>query len=148
METDVEVEEVIEKEESKFETDEEVEEILEEEKDDEDGENFNSFPTMEELTHHEWLLKNPRPLWSAQKPPGGLAVGADELSPTSYLGLKAKHNLFRGGKQTSTLSAPWSAEVTSKDGDEVDSGMGKSGGVPDGGVSAMVWESMICGGGE
>ncbi|GKC78654.1 MAK10-like protein [Tanacetum coccineum] len=30
-----------------------------EEEDDGDGKNFNSFPTMEELTHHEWLLKNP-----------------------------------------------------------------------------------------
>ncbi|GJW07950.1 hypothetical protein Tco_1570373 [Tanacetum coccineum] len=63
METDMEVEEVIEKEESKFETDEEVEEILKEEEEDEDDENFNSFPTMKELSHHEWLLKNPRPLW-------------------------------------------------------------------------------------
>ncbi|GJW96088.1 hypothetical protein Tco_0177896 [Tanacetum coccineum] len=59
METDKEVEE----EESEFETDEEVEEIIEEEEDEGDGENFNSFPTMEELTHHEWLLKNPRPPW-------------------------------------------------------------------------------------
>ncbi|GJS99809.1 MAK10-like protein [Tanacetum coccineum] len=61
-----EVKEVIDEEESKVETDEEVEEILEdeeEEEEDEDGENFNSFPTMEELTHHEWLLKNPRPPW-------------------------------------------------------------------------------------
>ncbi|GKA29000.1 hypothetical protein Tco_0715245 [Tanacetum coccineum] len=62
METDMEVDEVIE-EESKFETDEEVEEILEEEEDDGDGENFNLFPTMKELTHHEWLLKNHRPPW-------------------------------------------------------------------------------------
>nr|GEW64039.1 protein kinase-like domain, concanavalin A-like lectin/glucanase domain protein [Tanacetum cinerariifolium] len=54
METDMEVEEVIEEEESKFETDEEVEEILEGEEDDE---NFNSFPTMMELSHHEWLLR-------------------------------------------------------------------------------------------
>nr|GEU39970.1 MAK10-like protein [Tanacetum cinerariifolium] len=57
---------VIDEEESDVETDKEVEEILkdeEEEEDDEDGENFNSFPTMEELTHHEWLLNNPRPLW-------------------------------------------------------------------------------------
>ncbi|GJX91643.1 hypothetical protein Tco_0344969 [Tanacetum coccineum] len=53
----------VEKEESEFETDEEVEEIIEEEEDEGDGENFNSFPTMEELTHHEWLLKNPRPPW-------------------------------------------------------------------------------------
>ncbi|GJV68326.1 hypothetical protein Tco_1483835 [Tanacetum coccineum] len=63
METDMEVEEVIKEEESEFETDEEVEEILEEEEEDEDDENFNSFPTMKELSHHEWLLKNPRPLW-------------------------------------------------------------------------------------
>ncbi|GKC23080.1 MAK10-like protein [Tanacetum coccineum] len=60
MGTGMEVDEVIEEEESEFETDEEVEEIL---KDEEDGENFNVFPTMEELTHHEWLLKNPRPPW-------------------------------------------------------------------------------------
>ncbi|GKB26505.1 hypothetical protein Tco_0865906, partial [Tanacetum coccineum] len=59
METDMEVDEVIKENESEFETDEEVEEILKEEEDDEDGENFNLFPTMEELTHHEWLLKNP-----------------------------------------------------------------------------------------
>ncbi|GJX00325.1 hypothetical protein Tco_0184238 [Tanacetum coccineum] len=64
METEVEVEEVIEEEESEFETDEEVEKILEEEKDDKDGENFISSPTKEELTHHEWLLKNPRPPWA------------------------------------------------------------------------------------
>ncbi|GJV95387.1 protein kinase-like domain, concanavalin A-like lectin/glucanase domain protein [Tanacetum coccineum] len=63
METDMEIDEVIEEEESKFETDEDVEEILKVEEDDEDDENFNLFPTMEELTHHEWLLKNPRPLW-------------------------------------------------------------------------------------
>ncbi|GJR97478.1 hypothetical protein Tco_0269652 [Tanacetum coccineum] len=50
-------------EESEFETNEEVEDVLKEEAEDEDGENFNLFPTMEELTHHEWLLKNPRPPW-------------------------------------------------------------------------------------
>ncbi|GJU97359.1 hypothetical protein Tco_1326630 [Tanacetum coccineum] len=59
MEADIEVEE----EESEFETNEEVEEIIEEEEDDGDGEYFNLFPTMMELTHHEWLLKNPRPPW-------------------------------------------------------------------------------------
>ncbi|GJW56502.1 hypothetical protein Tco_0103233 [Tanacetum coccineum] len=58
METNVEVKEIIEEEESEFETTEEVEEIL---KEDEDDENFNSFPTIKELSHHEWLLKNPRP---------------------------------------------------------------------------------------
>ncbi|GKA58376.1 hypothetical protein Tco_0757564 [Tanacetum coccineum] len=44
METDMEVEEVIEEEESKFKTDEEVEEVFEEEEEDE--ESFNSFLTM------------------------------------------------------------------------------------------------------
>ncbi|GKD99852.1 hypothetical protein Tco_1387836 [Tanacetum coccineum] len=62
-EQEMEVDEEIEVEESEFETDEEVEEIIQEEEDEGDGENFNSFPTMEELTHHEWLLKNPRPSW-------------------------------------------------------------------------------------
>ncbi|GJV19541.1 hypothetical protein Tco_1368561 [Tanacetum coccineum] len=59
METDMEVDVEIEEEESEFKTDEEVEEIIEEEEDDGDGKNFNSFPTMDELTHPEWLLKNP-----------------------------------------------------------------------------------------
>ncbi|GJS18207.1 zinc finger, CCHC-type containing protein [Tanacetum coccineum] len=63
IETDTEVEEEIKEEESEFETDEEVEEIIEEREDEGDGENFNSFPTMKELTHHEKLLKNPRPPW-------------------------------------------------------------------------------------
>ncbi|GJX97086.1 hypothetical protein Tco_0352884 [Tanacetum coccineum] len=58
MKTDMEVEEEIEEEESEFETDEEVKEIIEEEEDDRVDENFNSFPTIEELTQHEWLLKN------------------------------------------------------------------------------------------
>nr|GEV49265.1 protein kinase-like domain, concanavalin A-like lectin/glucanase domain protein [Tanacetum cinerariifolium] len=61
IETDIEVEKVTE--ESEFETDEEVEETLKEEEDDKDDENFNSFPTIKELSHHEWLLKNPRPPW-------------------------------------------------------------------------------------
>ncbi|GJV14517.1 hypothetical protein Tco_1359840 [Tanacetum coccineum] len=46
------------------------------------------------------------------------------------------------------------SEGSSKDGDDIGSGMGKSGGVPDGrvpdggGVSDLVWEIMICGGGN
>ncbi|GKE25411.1 hypothetical protein Tco_1436923 [Tanacetum coccineum] len=67
METDMEVEEVIEEEESEFETDEEVEEVFEEEEEDEDEESFNLFPTMMELSHHEWLLKYPRPSWVRAK---------------------------------------------------------------------------------
>ncbi|GKE76799.1 MAK10-like protein, partial [Tanacetum coccineum] len=58
-----EVKEVMEEDESEVETNWEVKEILKEEEEDEDGEYFNSFPTMKELTHHEWLLNNPRPAW-------------------------------------------------------------------------------------
>ncbi|GJW40705.1 zf-CCHC domain-containing protein [Tanacetum coccineum] len=67
METDMEVEEVIEEEKGEFETDEEVEEIFKEEEEDEDDENLNSFPTIKELSHHEWLLKNPQPPWVKAK---------------------------------------------------------------------------------
>ncbi|GKC31469.1 hypothetical protein Tco_1038763, partial [Tanacetum coccineum] len=71
METDVEVEKVIKEEESRFKTEEEVEEIFEKEEEDEDDGNFNSFPTMMELSHHEWLLKNPRPPWAKARIRGG-----------------------------------------------------------------------------
>ncbi|GKG25748.1 hypothetical protein Tco_0398894, partial [Tanacetum coccineum] len=54
----------------------------------------------------------------------------------SYLGPRAIPNLFRGGKVTSGLSALRSVESRCK------------GGVPDDGVFGLVWESMICGGGE
>nr|GEY26056.1 hypothetical protein [Tanacetum cinerariifolium] len=57
-------------EESEMETDEEVEEVFEvktDEEEDEDMEHFNSFPTMDELVYHEWLLKNPRPHWVKAK---------------------------------------------------------------------------------
>ncbi|GJX64743.1 hypothetical protein Tco_0299086 [Tanacetum coccineum] len=67
VKTDMEVNEVIEEEIREFETYEEVEEILEDEEEDEDDEKFNSFPNMEELTLHEWILKNPRPPWVKAK---------------------------------------------------------------------------------
>nr|GEV69010.1 putative reverse transcriptase domain-containing protein [Tanacetum cinerariifolium] len=62
-----EVKVVIDEEEGEIVTDEEFKEILEYEEDDEDCENFNSFPMMEELTHHEWLLNNPRPPWVKER---------------------------------------------------------------------------------
>ncbi|GJY33769.1 hypothetical protein Tco_0418238 [Tanacetum coccineum] len=71
METIMEVEEVFEEEESEFETEQEIEEIFEDEEDDVDDENFNSFPTMKELSHHEWLLNNPRPPWVKAKVKAG-----------------------------------------------------------------------------
>ncbi|GJY02679.1 hypothetical protein Tco_0360831 [Tanacetum coccineum] len=74
METDMKVEEVIEEEESEFKTDEEVKEVFkgEEEDGDEEEESFNSFPTMMELSHHEWLLKHPRPPWVWAKVRAGI----------------------------------------------------------------------------
>ncbi|GJV85731.1 hypothetical protein Tco_1525629 [Tanacetum coccineum] len=66
-ETDMVVEEVIDEEESEFETDEEVEEVFKEDEKDEDDESFNSFLTMKELSHYEWLLKHPRPPWVKAK---------------------------------------------------------------------------------
>ncbi|GJV94814.1 hypothetical protein Tco_1546391 [Tanacetum coccineum] len=41
-------------------------EIKEEEEED-DLEYFDTFPTIEELGFHEWLLKNPRPSWVSAK---------------------------------------------------------------------------------
>nr|GEU44808.1 hypothetical protein [Tanacetum cinerariifolium] len=59
IETDMEVEKVIEEEESEFKTDGEVKEVFKEEEEYEDYKSFNSFPTMKELSHHEWQLKHP-----------------------------------------------------------------------------------------
>ncbi|GJZ69786.1 hypothetical protein Tco_0633336 [Tanacetum coccineum] len=50
------------KEKESEESEEEVDEEAEEEEED-DPEYFDTFPTIEELGYHEWLLKNPRPLW-------------------------------------------------------------------------------------
>ncbi|GKB69679.1 hypothetical protein Tco_0931091 [Tanacetum coccineum] len=80
-----------------------------------------------------------------------LAAGADKLSVISYLGPRAIHNLFRGGKKTSSLSYLWLVEGSSKGGDDVGADIGRSGGVPDGGVpnggaSNLVQESMMGGG--
>ncbi|GKE14892.1 hypothetical protein Tco_1422469, partial [Tanacetum coccineum] len=41
---------------------EEFQEETEEEEED-DSEYFDTFPTVDELRYHEWLMKNPRPLW-------------------------------------------------------------------------------------
>ncbi|GKD02144.1 hypothetical protein Tco_1177118, partial [Tanacetum coccineum] len=70
-----------------------------------------------------------------------LAVGEDELSPISYLRPRAIHILFRGGKQTLGLSVLWKVEGRSKGGDDVGTGIGRSGGVPDRGVpDSSGWE--------
>ncbi|GJT67642.1 protein kinase-like domain, concanavalin A-like lectin/glucanase domain protein [Tanacetum coccineum] len=46
------------------EVDEESEESEKEVKEEEDDpQYFNTFPTIEELGYHEWILKNPRPPW-------------------------------------------------------------------------------------
>ncbi|GKB76099.1 hypothetical protein Tco_0942994 [Tanacetum coccineum] len=45
---------------------EEFKEETKEEKED-DPEYFDTFPIVEELGYHEWLLKNPRPPWVSAK---------------------------------------------------------------------------------
>ncbi|GKB06425.1 hypothetical protein Tco_0834658 [Tanacetum coccineum] len=90
MKTDMVVDEVSE-EGIEFETDEEIEEILEEEGDDKDDENFNSFPTMEELTHHEWLLKNPRPLWVKARIRAGSSNNIKISFMTGHLFMRHAH---------------------------------------------------------
>ncbi|GJY71323.1 hypothetical protein Tco_0475026 [Tanacetum coccineum] len=48
--------------------DEESEKSEEEEEEEEDDpEYFDTFPTIEDLGYHEWLLKNPRPPWVSAK---------------------------------------------------------------------------------
>ncbi|GJS31434.1 hypothetical protein Tco_0492054 [Tanacetum coccineum] len=58
------------------ETDEEVESKKEvnketkretEEEEEDNPEHFNTFPTMKELRYHEWIFKNPQPLWVKAK---------------------------------------------------------------------------------
>nr|GEX94524.1 ribonuclease H-like domain-containing protein [Tanacetum cinerariifolium] len=44
---------------------EETEDEIKEEED--SMKHFDTFPTMKELRYHEWLLKNPRPLWVKAK---------------------------------------------------------------------------------
>nr|GEU77045.1 protein kinase-like domain, concanavalin A-like lectin/glucanase domain protein [Tanacetum cinerariifolium] len=41
---------------------EETKDEIEEEEED-NPKHFDTFPTMKELRYHEWLLKNPRPIW-------------------------------------------------------------------------------------
>nr|GEZ04081.1 hypothetical protein [Tanacetum cinerariifolium] len=55
------VPEVDEVDEESKESEEEVEEEKEEEED--DPKYFDTFPNIEELGYHEWILKNPRPPW-------------------------------------------------------------------------------------
>ncbi|GJT06161.1 hypothetical protein Tco_0840623 [Tanacetum coccineum] len=57
----VEAEEEVE-EESEEEFEEETEEETEEEEEEDDPEYFDTFPTINKLRYHEWILKNPQPL--------------------------------------------------------------------------------------
>ncbi|GKE03546.1 hypothetical protein Tco_1395564 [Tanacetum coccineum] len=52
--------------EEEVESEEESEEETKEEEED-NPEHFDAFPNMKELGYHEWILKNPRPLWVKAK---------------------------------------------------------------------------------
>ncbi|GJS92870.1 hypothetical protein Tco_0799838 [Tanacetum coccineum] len=68
METDKEVEEVFEDEESVWEAEEEVKEVFDDETEEEDDDTkYYNPPTNKELVYHEWLLKNPQPSWAKAK---------------------------------------------------------------------------------
>ncbi|GKB56194.1 hypothetical protein Tco_0912380 [Tanacetum coccineum] len=73
----------------------------------------------------------------------GLEVGADELSPILYLGPGSMHNLFRGGNVTSRTYVLQSVEGRRKGGDEVGNSIGKSGGVPNGGVFNQICKKSV-----
>ncbi|GJY87403.1 putative reverse transcriptase domain-containing protein [Tanacetum coccineum] len=80
-------------------------------------------------------------------------IPRNDIVYLSYLKPKGKKLVIRDQLMCHQLLVALALESRCKDGDEVGSGMGKSsgvldGGVPDGGVSALVWESMIFGGGE
>ncbi|GKC72165.1 hypothetical protein Tco_1118048, partial [Tanacetum coccineum] len=58
-------------------SDDEIEEEFEEEED--ELEYFDTFPTIEELGYHKWLMKNPRPSWVSAK---GLESRKKPSNPT------------------------------------------------------------------
>nr|GEZ85221.1 MAK10-like protein [Tanacetum cinerariifolium] len=92
METDMDVEEVIEEDESEFKIDKEVEEIFDKKEEDEDDESFNSFPTMKELSHHEWLLKHPQPSWVKTKNHQSTSCLGINIIKSSLMGLDQGKN--------------------------------------------------------
>ncbi|GKD61503.1 hypothetical protein Tco_1299012, partial [Tanacetum coccineum] len=94
METDMEVEEVIEEEESEFETDEEVEEVFKEEEEDGDEENFNLFPTM--MDHHLGEMVFEKPFIDET----GL-VYSEEIGTV----------MFKQGDEKITFTMPYTMEV-------------------------------------
>ncbi|GKD24378.1 hypothetical protein Tco_1230592, partial [Tanacetum coccineum] len=98
------------------------------------------------LVPHDIASPRARSL-SALRHPAGQAAATYELSPTSYPGLRAIPNLFRGGKVTSGLSSLRLAEGSSNGGDEVGTDMGKGGGIPDNGASDLPNERIGLGGG-
>ncbi|GKE11779.1 hypothetical protein Tco_1415330 [Tanacetum coccineum] len=65
--TDHEMSEETEEVEIKEEVEEETEDEAEEEEKEGNPKHFDTFPTMNELKYHEWLLKNPRPPWVKAK---------------------------------------------------------------------------------
>ncbi|GJT68518.1 hypothetical protein Tco_1019998 [Tanacetum coccineum] len=91
----------------------EVEEELEEDEEEEeevDLEYFDTFPTMEELGYHEWLLKNPRPPWVNAKvgshSHGWYGTNAiSKFSPDTELVLYPLQDKLTSGDKSLDLSA-------------------------------------------
>ncbi|GJV19373.1 hypothetical protein Tco_1368393 [Tanacetum coccineum] len=114
IKTDMVVEEVIkEEEDSKFEIDEEVEELFKEEEDeDEDDEGFNLFPSMKEFSHHEWLLKRPRPLSIIDHHLREMVIEKPFLEETGLIYSKEKGTvMFEQGNGKITFKIPYNIEI-------------------------------------
>nr|GEX64131.1 MAK10-like protein [Tanacetum cinerariifolium] len=67
---------------------ESIEEVEEETKEEEDGDpkHFDTFPIMNELTYHEWLLKNPRPPWVKAK------IRIEDVNNVKFFGMIGQFN--------------------------------------------------------
>nr|GEZ31668.1 hypothetical protein [Tanacetum cinerariifolium] len=112
METDMDVEEVIEEEESEFETDKEVKEIFDKEEEDEDDESFNTFPTMKELSHHEWLLKHPRPPGIIDRQLGDMVFEKPFIDEIGLVYSKENRTvMFKQGDEKITFKMPYTMEI-------------------------------------
>ncbi|GJY97468.1 hypothetical protein Tco_0514378 [Tanacetum coccineum] len=76
---------------------EEVEKESEEsEEEEDDPEYFKTFPTIEELGHHEWILKNPRPPWE----------GVMTVMPITTVKEKAQRRLEVKARSTLMMGIP------------------------------------------
>nr|GEZ61060.1 hypothetical protein [Tanacetum cinerariifolium] len=112
MEINMDVEEVIEEKESEFKTDKIVKEIFNKEEEDEYDEIFNSFPTMKELSHHEWLWKHPRPPSIIDRHLGEMVFGKPFIDKTGLVYSEENRTVvFKQGDEIITFKIRYTMEI-------------------------------------